>query len=244
MMTKTDAFRAGQLIQWGLDPKARPAQEPEYQGLINRFLDRDDFREMVRETAAGLGLLILDAGEHGLVLAPAEGSIFALRPGRFRPNPSNADMRLMDGLIQLAVAATIFPRDRDLDDDPAIARQPVTVDEVEQTLRILCDRMEEESREQPDPEADESLDGLYEAWRVYRKYLPTIETKDDRRAQRTTRRMIEYGLDRLREFGCFIKEIGAEPERFQPTYRYQVLVRELAATTAYKAVRRLMKEDA
>ena len=237
-----DGFGAGRLLQWGLDPRARPAQEPEYQELIDRYLDQGDFRHLVREVARGLGLTVLDVGEHGIILAPVEESLFALRPAQFRPTSSSTDDRLIDGLIQLTIAATIFPRARDLEEDPAIARPPTSIDEVEETLRSLCDRIAEEHRDQPDPVVSEEEPGIYEAWRVYQGRLAAMETRDDRRAPATTRRFVEQGLDRLKEFGCFTKESNGEATVYQPTYRYQVLVRELAATSAYKALSRLIDE--
>ena len=99
-----NAFLAGRLIQWGLDPRCRPAQEPEYRKLIDRYLDRDIFRQEVLDVCRGLGISILDAGPHGLILTPEEGSPFAFRPADFRPT-SAADDRLLDGLIQLGLAS-------------------------------------------------------------------------------------------------------------------------------------------
>jgi len=244
-MTKDqdDAYNAGRLLQWGLDSKARPAQEPEYQELINLYLDRPGFREVVQRVAQGLGLVILDAGEHGIIIGPSDGSVFSLRPADFRPTSASVDDRLLDGLIQLAIAATIFPRARDLDDDAAVARPPTSIDEVEDTLRRLCERMDEEHKGEPDPIISDDNTGLYEAWRVYQKYLPVMETRDSRRAQRTTRRFIEYGLDRLRDFGCFTREEQGDSVLYQPTYKYQLLVKEVAAAKAFQAVQDLLNTD-
>ncbi len=243
MAENNEPFLAGRLIQWGLDPRSRPAQESEYQGLINRYLDREEFRRIVQEISRGLGLHILDAGEHGMVLTPVEDSLFALRPAQFRPTSASTDDRLVDGLIQLAIAATIFPRDRDLDDDSSIARPATTVEEVEGTLRTICRRLEEESRDRPDPSAAEEDVGIYEAWRVFNRRLRAMETRDDRKAQRTTLRAVEYGLEKLREFGCCTKAVQGDVVSFQPTYRYQVLVKQMAATASFRALQRIVKGD-
>ena len=239
--TADDARDAGRLLAWGLDGRARPAQELEYGRLVERLLDDPAFRSLVAATAEGLGLRLLDASAHGLVLGPAEASPFTFRPADFRPTSSSADDRLLDGLVQLAIAATLFPRSRDLVEDPTFARPPVTLDDIEATLRSLSDRLAETHKDAPDPVADDGEGGgLYEAWRVYRSRLAAMETKDDRKGTRTTRRIIEYGLERLREFGCFTKSgaEGAEPSgqaTWQATWRYQILVRELAATPAFEA---------
>jgi hypothetical protein len=228
---------AGRLVQWGLRPLARPAQEAEYRELVERYFDDGVFRTTVRELADGLGLHLLDVGEHGVVLAPQHDSIFALKPGDFRPGSSKVDDRLLDGLAQVAIAATVFPRARDLDEDPDIVRAPVTVDEVEAQLRQLCEHLSEEARSAPDPNAEDERRGLIEAWRVYMQRLDTMETRDSRKAMRATRRVIEYALDRLREFGCFTQVRQGAETAWQPTRRYQVMVQQLAGTTLFQLVR-------
>ena len=232
-----DAYLAGRLIQWGLSPRAVPLQEAEYEQLIERYLDTGAFRTLVRDLARGLGLMVLDAGPHGIVLAPTIDSVFELRGANFRPSASGADDRLLDGLVQLAIAAAVFPRAQDLDEESTVARPPLTVEEVDDTLRALCDRIGETHKGEPDPEAADETAGLYEAWRVYRRRVAAMETRDDRRSSRTTRRVIEYGLERLRDAGCFVREERGGVARFQPTWRYQVLVKEFTANTVFEHVR-------
>jgi hypothetical protein len=233
-----DVFLAGRLVQWGLRPRSRPGQEPEYTELLKRFFDQSEFRNVVRETARGLGLLVLDATDNGIVLAPEADSAFALRPADFL-RTSSADDRLVAGLVQIGIAAAVFPKGRDLDDDPAIARPPVTVDDVEDVIRRICQRLEEETRGAPDPAVSED-GGLLEAWRVYQRRLASMETGDNRAAQRATRRNIESALERLRDHGCFVIISSGGQQVFQPTWRYQVLVRGLAASNAYEKVRHLL----
>jgi len=230
-------WHAGRFIQWALRPLARPAQEAEYRELVERYFDDIAFRTAVRELADGLGLHLLDVSEHGAVLAPQEGSIFQLRAADFRPGSSKVDDRLLDGLAQVAIAATVFPRARDLDEDPDFARPAVTVDEVESQLRHLCERLSEEARDQPDPDASDERRGLIEAWRVYQQRLDSMETRDSRKAMRATRRIIEYSLDRLREFGCFTQVAQGDEQAWQPTRRYQIMVQRLAGTELFRLVR-------
>lgn len=237
-------WQVGRLLQWGLRPQARPAQETGYQELIDRYFDDGSFRAAVRETAQGLGLEVLNASEHGLVLVPLEDSVFALRPADFRPSSSKAEDRMLDGLVQIAIATTVFPRARDLDEDPDLVRPPVTVGEIEAQLRGICDMLAEQARDEPDPEASDEERGLIEAWRVYQRRSEAMETKDARKGTRTTRRIIEHGLERLREFGCFtaIRQ-GGEPA-WQPTRRYQIMVQELAATRLYEHIRVVLAQPA
>ncbi len=238
---RESVWLAGRLIQWGLRPLARPAQEAEYRELVERYYDDGSFRTTVRELADGLGLHLLDVSEHGIVLAPQGDSIFQLKPGDFRPGSSKVDDRLLDGLAQVAIAATVFPRARDLDEDADIVRPPVTVEEVEAQLRHICERLAEEARGKPDPDAADERRGLVEAWRVYLQRLESMETRDSRKAMRATRRVIEYSLDRLREFGCFTQVRQGDEQAWQPTRRYQVLVQQLAGTTSFQLVREALE---
>lgn len=234
-----DAYNAGRLIQWGLKPKARPVQEQEYKKLIDIYHDRADFRAMLRSFAQGLGLVILSIDEHGLILGPENDSPFAMSPADFmsRTAARITDERLRDGLIMVAIAATIFPKASDLEENAAIARPPVTVKDVDETLQRFCTQFEEQARGNPDPSLSDEEEGLVEAWRVYRKLLTAMETSDGRKANRTTGRYIELIFDRLSEFGCFTSQTQEKNIYYQSTYKYQVLVKELAATYAFEKVR-------
>jgi hypothetical protein len=239
--TAADRTRdAARLVQWGLRVRARPAQEPDYRRLVDLYHDDPAFRAAVRAIADGLGLRIVDVGEYGAILAPLDDSVFALRGADFRPTSSTVEDRLLDGVIQLAIAATVFPAPRDLEDDPAIARPPVTVSEIEDSLRALCERLAEDARDQPDPVAGEG--GFEEAWRVYHRRLGALETKDGSSARRSTRRLIETNLERLRDHGGFTRDTRGDEASYQPTYRYQALVRELAANDALRRVRDVLAQ--
>jgi hypothetical protein len=238
------SWAAGRLIQWGLRPVARPAQEPEYRETIDWYLDDPVFRTAVRGIASGLGLQILDVSDHGVVLAPSEDSVFALRSSDFRPGTSKADDRLLDGLVQVAIAATVFPRAQDLDDDPDIVRPPVTIDEVDAQLRHICEQLAQSARTEVDPATSDETRGLTEAWRVYMQRMETLETRDARKAMRATRRIIEFALERLREFGCFTQIAQGDEASWQPTRRYHVMVQQLAATRIFELVREALDRGA
>lgn len=236
-----NGWQVGRLIQWGLRPLSRPAQEPEYQELVTLYFDDPAFRSAVRETGDGLGLVILDVSEHGLVLAPRDESVFAFKPADFRPGAARVEDRMLDGLVQLAIACTVFPRARDLDEDPDLVRPPVTVEEVEAQLRGVCERLAERARGDPDPQATDEARGLIEAWRVYQRRQEILDTKDDRQAARATRRIIERGLDRLREFGCFTETRQGSERAWQATRRYHTLVQQFAATRIHEIVRDIVE---
>ena len=117
-INRDDIYRAARLIQWGLQPKLRPVQHGEYIELVREYMNRNEFREITSDIADGIGVEVLDVSEHGIILAPREESVFLLKSSDFRPGSSKAEDRLLDGLVQVTIAATIFPRARDLEDDP------------------------------------------------------------------------------------------------------------------------------
>lgn len=241
--SEESAYWAGRLLHWGLQVKARPVAEEEYQTLLDRYLDHAEFRHQVQQFAQGLGLIILDADVHGLILSPSGESVFSLPGSEFHATSSLADDRLLDGLVQVAIAATVFPAAADLADVVTVARPPITVEEIEFTLRHLCDQLAEEALHTPDPPATDEAAGLLEAWRVYQSRMAVHDTASQRAAQRSTMRIIERNLERLRELGCFLRETG-QAGAFQPTYRYQVQVKQLAATQLYQHVQHMLQAAA
>jgi hypothetical protein len=235
-----DGYLAGRLIQWGLRPKAIPFNEPEYRELIDRFIDRPAFRALVRETADGLGLVVLDAGDRGIFLGTQDDSVFALKPSDFRTGRSTADDRLLDGLVQIAIAASIFPRQQDLDEDSLEAKPPITCREVDELLRKLCAEHKQRTSDDPDAAADDKHRGFQEAWRVYERRPAVRTTGQGNMAANSTQGLIRRHLVQLVEHGCFVAS-GQEPdERFRPTLRYQILVKRLASTALYRHVQSLL----
>jgi hypothetical protein len=239
-----DAFLAGRLIQWGLRPKAIPFNEPEYRELIDRYIDRPAFRAVVRETADGLGLVVLEANDRGIFLGTQDNSVFALKPSDFRGGSSRADDRLLDGLVQVAIAASIFPRQQDLDEDSLEAKPPITCREVDDLLRKLCGEHKQRTSGDPDAAVDDTRRGFHEAWRVYEARPAVRTTGQGSLAANSTQGLIRRHLYQLVDHGCFIAS-GQEPdERFRPTLRYQILVKQLAATALYRHVRLLLDNAA
>ncbi len=235
MNERDDLYAAGRLIQWALRPDARPTTNPEYHKLITRYLDQLSFRAIVQAIAEGLGLRALDAGPFGFVLVPIEASVFEMKLADYRNSPG-LDDRLLDGLIQVAILVTVFPRAQDLEEDSAIVRPPIMVEEVESTLRQLCEQLEMASRGAPDLASEEQLAGLYSAWRVYSNRPSVMETRDERRGARSTLAMIEHGLEFLRRQGCFTRSSHQNKQVYQPTRRYQLMAQELMVSQLYSAV--------
>lgn len=233
-------YEAGQLLQLALNPRSRPVENSEYRRLVNAYLDDGAFHQVVQQVAAGLGLEILEASGHGLVLGPSDSdSTFAMGPDDYREaipgNRTNADDRLIQGLIQLAIASLVFPRPEDLEEaDAEIARPPVTVEEVEERLRSICDTLrrtyEEEGADMP---AENIAKRLYPAWHAYDSRIPDQDSENGRRSPRGTLRSIESGFGFLVRRGLFASSPEVEGA-YQPLYAYQVQV-------AHGGVRRMLE---
>ena len=235
-----DVYLAGRLIQWGLRPKAIPFNEPEYRELVERFIDRPTFRTVVRELAEGLGLSVLEVNDRGLFLGTQQDSVFAQKPSDFRSGRASADARLLDGLVQIAIAATIYPRQQDLDEDALEAKPPITCPEVDEGMRKLCAEFKLRAAENPDAVTDDLQQGFQEAWRVYESRPAVRTTSQGSLTRNSTQGLIRRHLYELAAHGCFVVS-GQDPhEAFRPTLRYQILVKQLASTILYRRLQALL----
>lgn len=239
--SKSDGFLAGRLLQFGLRPKAIPFNEPEYKELVDRFIDQPQFRSMVREIADGLGLIVLDVNNRGLFLGTLTESAFALKPSSFRAGRVSSDDRLLDGLIQIAIAATIYPRQQDLDERTIEAKPPITCQEVDEVLRKLCIEYKQRQTEDPDAVTTDAQRGLQEAWRVYESRPAVRTTNQGGLAMNSTQGLIRRHLQELADHGCFVAIGQDAEEKFRPTLRYQILVKELASTELYRHMQSLLE---
>ena len=235
-----DSFLAGRLIQWGLQTNVIPFNEPEYMSLIDRFVDRQAFRSTVRDVADGLGLTVVRVTDRGIFLGTQDESVFALRSGEFRSGVSGEE-RLLDGLVEIAIAAAVYPRQQDLDEDSFEAKPPITVAEVDQMLRELATAAKSRSSES-DVSGDHVAQGIQEAWRVYESRPAIKKTKNGNFTKDSTLGLIQKHLQLLTSHGCFTQAGAKEKLAYRPTLRYQILVKDLAATELYQQFHNLSEE--
>ncbi|MGP3947077.1 hypothetical protein, partial [Streptomyces sp. 6N106] len=201
--------------------------------LLRRHRDEPAFARLADAVAAGLGLIVLEVSTRaGMAVTAAEDSVFAVRMGDYarRAATDSAD-RFLHGLAHLAVAALAFPRPEDLADDGYIGR--VTVNGVDAFVRQACRRLEERAEEQgenTDPAT--GAPGLESAWRVYARRSATGATKDARRLAGSTTGIVGKALAFLVDSG-FLQRTGDESGgTYRTTARYQLQVRDMAATAA------------
>lgn len=233
---------AGRLIQWALQPRVHPVTKVEYQHLLDRYRDQVPFRECVQAICAGLGIEIAAVGPMGMVLTATDDSIFAMTLTDYRRSGS-ADDRLIDGLILVAILATLYPHAQDLEEDTQVARPPIRVEDVEKTLRTLCEQLEVASQRQPDPSVQDLAVGLVEAWQAYRDRVATKTSGNGRAATGTTIQMIQRAFEMLERQACVTVVVRDGKKWYRPTWKYQVMVREASVVRLAEMVRKLVASE-
>lgn len=233
MLQPRDFGLVGRFLHWGLSPGASPVRESEYAEVIQRWLDDGEFRSAAEHVAVGAGLIVVRVTESGIVLMPDVGSVFRMKSGDFR-STTTADDRLLEGFVQLGIAASVFPRPEMLEGDIMTLAPSVSVEYVEETLRQLCAELEAEARDEADPALSEIEQGLYAGWRVYGRRVS--EETSRRRSGHATKTLIQRSLDLLADSGMFLKRTRLGKPTYQPTFRYRVQVQEFSANRAFTLV--------
>jgi hypothetical protein len=232
-VTPADVADASRLVSLGLQPKLLPARDAEYATLVRRYLEDPAFARLADAVATGLGLVVLEVSPRaGMAVAADEESVFSVRMGEYsRRAASDSADRFLHGLAHLAVAALAFPRPEDLVDDGYLGR--VTVNGVDAFVRQACRRLEERAEqvgENTDPVSD--APGLEAAWRVWARRSATGATKDARRLAGSTIGIVGKAVAFLVDSGFLHKVSDDVGGTYRTTARYQLQVRELAASAA------------
>jgi hypothetical protein len=228
-----DAYDAGQLVAFALEPKRRPTKSDDYRRLLERFERERDFRQLVEEFCKGLRLVVLESGRDGLVLGCHADSVFATRLGDFRKGTGFED-RVAYGLVYLAIAAWCFPRPADLDEESR-ALPRVSPAEVATELVRWCG--ETDAGRAEDAVAGESE--YREARRVILQRAIVRETESGRQGYESVQGMVEYALERLCEHGMMEEIREGEVKQYRSTERFRAQVREMAGHLLLEKIRAL-----
>jgi hypothetical protein len=232
MTASAEAGRAAELVCFALQPKVARGADERYSELWSAYRTDGGFRDIVDAVADGLGLVVIDAPEQGLIVAPSERSPFTFRLVDYQVGLDPAK-RMLIGLVQLGIAATAYPREADLEDDIVVRRSP---DQVERFLRSSCQVLAD--AETQDPETSEEL-------LVYREYLS--------RPSATRTQKGGYKADCTlgiitRAFGWLVEQgmarAVAGTDSYQLLDRYRVQVREMAGHAALERLRALVDPSA
>lgn len=226
---------AARLVSYGLRPKLRPAASPDYRELLRRFRQDATLRAHCEAVGRGLGLLILGATDHGLVLGAEDDGPFAMRLADYRRQATTVADRMCHGLIQLAIAAWCFPTAQQLEERDTVAGVRVSVHRTVDYLVELCAQLKERSATD-DAEADSPE--LEEAWRTILSRAETRATADGRRAANTLAGMVAHALETLENGGLLRRVSDDDGGTWQALGSYRMQVRELAAYDSFLLVRR------
>ena len=222
------AHDAGRLIACGLRPRLRPSHNEDYRELVRVYRSDQRFRDLVDGVCDGLGLVVLDVGDFGLVLGGAEDSVFAWRLDDYKAGLS-VEERLLHGVVHLGIAAFCFPTAESLDVSEEQVVHTVSAAAVERDLRETCLRLQERLGKEDVPEASPELE------RALALYLAQAATKEARaRARKTTLGMVQGALEKLTEQGLLVEVSEADGGTYKTQARYQIQVRELAAYEGYR----------
>ncbi len=230
---------AAQLVAFGLTPGLRPARQPDYAALIERYRTDLAMRQCTDAVARGLALQVLGFTPQGLVLGAGEDGPFAQRLADYRRSQLSVEERMTHGLIHLAIAAWCFPTAHSLAESDDVAGVRFSVSRVVTYLVGLCDELRQ--RAELDPEL--GTPELREAWRTVLQRAETRATADARRSAGSLHGMVAHALEALDKGGLVRSVSDDDGGTWQALAAYRLHVRELAAHDAFVLVRETGPKD-
>lgn len=233
---------AAYLVSCGLKPKLNPHNNSRYSECIDIYQTDDEYREIVKQIAAGFGLRVLDVSKFGIVMAVLD------KQSPFRPilaahihkRFAEVDQRLMFGATILTIAAICFPNESSFDYDRA---RYVTTRDVRLRLIELANSFNE------NPDEQEVVAGLSDVWQVIKEKAPIMRTSSGAHKIGSLAWVVEQTFKYLVEQKFLSKKVddkgekGEEAEEAEEadTYRthskFRIYVREFAAMRAFEVIR-------
>ncbi len=230
MLSGNDYTDVGTLIGFAIQPTKR-LSDPDYRRTLARYRSEVSFREAVDGILEGLSMLVLSAGDYGLILGARTESPFAFRAGDMSRS-QEPQHRLLNGLVLAGLAAFAFPSAEELEEDRV---RQVNEAELEQWLRVICRRLQgKEAAGEVIPE-----EGLDHAWRIF------DQLQTDSRSNRTAGRLslnstlywVHNVLSWLAENGMARPDTLGGEGHWQLTERFRIQVRHMGAGAAYEYLR-------
>lgn len=217
---------AAELVSFALRPRIAQASNDRYSELWRDYRTDSRLRETVEAIADGLGLVVLDLTEQGLIVAPTSDSPFAFRLSDYASG-MDPQKRMLTGLVHLGIAASCYPREEDLENDHVVRR---SINDVEALLRTACSALEDAGTATPEAE-----DEARTAWQAFAA-TPSVRLDNRGRPKAAcTLGMILRAFEWLVEQGM-ARDTG-DGKTFQVLDRYRVQVRELAGHATLELLR-------
>jgi hypothetical protein len=221
-----DAAEAARMVAFAMARRKAPARSGDYARLVQRFDTEPDFAQVVRKVAQGFDLTVLEVHPMtGLVLGTTPETDFAVSVSDLVPQTADRPLYL---LAQLTIAAMVFPRPEDLDDDEHVGR--ISVKQVDEEVRVLASTIERrlaQSDGDVDPPSDQpGLEGL---WRAYLRRNATGKTQTDRAPRASTRALVKKAFAHLESHGFLRKVSDEDAGTYVTNVKYRLQIRDQAA---------------
>ncbi|MEU3299686.1 hypothetical protein ABZ729_07665 [Streptomyces sp. NPDC006678] len=223
-----DAAEAARMVAFAMARRKAPARSGDYAHLVQRFDTEPDFAQMVRKVAQGFDLTVLEVHPlTGLVLGTTPETDFAVSVSDLVPQTADRPLYL---LAQLTIAAMVFPRPEDLDDDEHVGR--ISVRQVDDEVRVRASTIERrlaQTGEDVDPPSGQpGLEGL---WRAYLRRNATGKTKTQtgRAPQASTRALVKRAFTHLESHGFASKVSDEDAGTYVTHVKYRLQIRDQAA---------------
>lgn len=223
---------AARLVAFGLTQGLKPAREPAYAQLIERYRTDAAMRQCTDTVARGLHLAVLGFTPQGIVLGADEDGPFVHRLSDYRRGGLSVEDRMCHGLVQLAIAAWCFPTAQDLAVSDDSAGMRFSTNKVVGYITSRCEELQRRSHHDPELGSPE----LREAWRAILQRPETRATPDGRRSANTLFGMVDYALDVLEKGGLVRRLSDDDGGTWQALAAYRIHVRELAAHDAFNLI--------
>jgi len=238
-LSNADCEDIGLLVKFALQPRLYPGRDSEYRRTLARFNSDVKFADATTDVLRGLGTVVLEADEKGLVLGVEPESPFDFRLKDL--NIPERNDRLLFVIIAVGIAAWAYPDTNDLD-DPLPKRMELA--SFEEWLRGVCQQI----AEQNDAGHLADADSLAEAWRLYLDMKSVDGDRDDSKKQRQSKNTTTYWVKRVAnkfvDWGLAQDDSSsATDEAWHLTDRFRIAVRDMASEPAYELLAKISRQQ-
>lgn len=232
----TESEKAVRLIYKGMRATASAQRDVEYGALLVIWEANPDFRATVRSLAAMLDLEVVNATASQIILRPSRNdSLFRMTLPQAR-GPQLSRTRGLFALALIAVVAAFFPTGAELASGAPDRSNQMTVEQIEEILSTLCDRIaEKEDGEDPVDEGEEAV----ETWRVIRAMARSGEG-ELRAGYNTRAAVVRKAVDTLVEHNMLREDRTGVLVSYIPTERLGMQMRDVLSHEIYQQCIRLL----